>query len=345
MECLPFLNDATTMESSYYYFDYSAEGIRLRFVKPYDYEYKTWCKMRWRDKPLYDIFSTEFKAYSADYYRDALQNGKITISGKKVPIDYILRNGDCIIHKAVRQEPPVLACEIEIIEDNDDMLVVNKPSSMPVHASGAYHRNSLIKILQMEYGYSDLKPIHRLDRLTSGIIILAKTSQSAAELTNKLISDTAQKKYVARVKGKFPSEEVKVNVGISCLDHQNGVYQVDSNGKSSETSFSLMKYLEDEDESVIYCRPITGRTHQIRLHLKHLGYPIANDICYGGVLKDPVTVPFNEFYKRIKLESGAHIVPLEDLRELSIWLHAYEYSLSASEVFRTSLPAWCNKDG
>jgi RluA family pseudouridine synthase len=345
MRYLSYVKYVTSMESSYYYFDYSVEGVKLRFVKPYDYEYKTWCKMRWRDKPLYDVFSTEFKAYSADYYRDALETGKITISGKKVPIDYIIRNGECIIHKTIRQEPPVLATEIEIIHEDDQMLVVNKPSSMPVHASGAYHRNSLIKILQLEQGYSTLKPIHRLDRLTSGVVILAKSQQSAAELTNSLKSDAAQKLYVARVKGRFPSEEVKVNAGISCLDHQNGVYKIDTEGKSSETYFSLMKYIEEADESVIYCRPITGRTHQIRLHLLHLGHPIANDICYGGELKDPVTVPFNEFYKRIKLESGAHTIPLEDLRELSIWLHAYEYRLSESEVFRTSFPAWCNKDG
>ena len=146
----------------------------LRFVKPYKYEFKTFAKRRWIDKKLLDIFKVEFKAFSPTYYAEAITNGKVTVNGKKVSIEYKIKEGDKIIHETVREETPVIATLPKLIYEDEEFVAFNKPSSLPVHACGNFMFNTLLKVVEIEMGYPDLKTVHRLDRQTSGILFFAK---------------------------------------------------------------------------------------------------------------------------------------------------------------------------
>lgn len=124
--------------------------------------------------------------------------------------------------------------------------------------------------------------MHRLDRLTSGIVIFGKTSEAAAETSVQFREHTIIKKYVARVSGQFPKGCTSVDQPIDVVDKSRGVCRVDAVvGKESKTEFTLLRYDSEGDESIVECRPYTGRTHQIRVHLKYLGFPIVNDPLYG----------------------------------------------------------------
>lgn len=170
------------------------------------------------------------------------------------------------------------------------MLVVNKPSSMPVHPSGRYRFNSLVEILKHDLCISaSLGLINRLDRLTSGICILSVGGSNKhlhADMDNKLF----KKEYLARVAGHFPVGITTVEKPLRLLDHKLGVVVIDdAAGKTATTTFELLRITGKD--SIVRCIPSTGRTHQIRVHLLHLGHPVANDplYCHPCWARDPPT--------------------------------------------------------
>jgi len=212
--------------------------------------------------------------------------------------EYKLKNGDRIVHHTVRREPPVTGQPIPIVAETEDFVVVNKPSSLPAHPCGAYRYNTLPFILAKDHGYEDLHTMHRLDRLTSGVVLLARNKAAAELFTEQMTAGKLQKEYVARVKGIFPKggELVECNAPIACVNVELGEYAVDfqragegkRKAKEAKTLFKWLHTMPD-NTSLVRCFPKTGRTHQIRVHLQYLGYPIANDECYGGDIEYPGT--------------------------------------------------------
>jgi 23S rRNA-/tRNA-specific pseudouridylate synthase len=134
---------------------------------------------RWIGREILEVFSKEFQAFTADYYRETILAGRITVGGQTVTCEYKLRNGDHIVHKTVRREPPVLGEPLALVAVTDDFVVVNKPPSIPAHPCGAYRYNSLPFILAKDNGFVGLHTMHRLDRLTSGLVLLARTKASS----------------------------------------------------------------------------------------------------------------------------------------------------------------------
>ncbi|KAI1802155.1 pseudouridine synthase [Daldinia bambusicola] len=290
-----------------YYFDNG-----LRRVAPYHFTYKTWCKERWRGRKLIDIFESEFRDRPLEYYRNAMETGQICVDGKKTSPEHILRNGELVSHTIHRHEPPVTADPIEILHEDDDMIVINKPSGIPVHPAGRYNFNSVIEIMKSERG-PDWIPYtcNRLDRLTSGIMFVAKNPKAADRLGTQIKQRSVRKEYIARVIGNFPDEEVVCNQPLLQISPKLGLNRVRASGKTARTVFKKLAYYpprdsritegsraasgiegtsEDKDRpwlrmegySIVRCLPVTGRTHQIRVHLQHLGHPIQNDPIYAN---------------------------------------------------------------
>ncbi|EGR30574.1 hypothetical protein IMG5_129080 [Ichthyophthirius multifiliis] len=196
------------------------------------------------------------------------------------------RHNDLFEHYTLRIEPPVLNKLPKIIYEDENYLVVSKPPYMCVHASGGHLHNTLIDILKYQMNYKNqLFTLHRLDKLTSGILILGKNK----EISIKFQEEKIKKKYYARVEGNFfpekqDQEEIICERNIACQSRKEGKYLCSDNkeGKYSKTIFKKIWYDSKTNTSLIQCNPITGRTHQIRVHCSFLGYPIVNDINYGG---------------------------------------------------------------
>lgn len=285
----------------------------LRRVAPYDYTYNTWCKERWRGRELLDIFESEFRDRPIAYYKRAIELGQIQVDGKAVPPSYVLKNGELVSHTIHRHEPPVSAAPIGIIHEDDDMIVINKPSGIPVHPAGRYNYNSVVEVMRAERGSDWIAyPCNRLDRLTSGIMFVAKNPGAAAALSVRIRQRSVRKEYLARVIGNFPDGEVVCNQPILSISPKLGLNRVRADGKPARTVFKKLAYyppsngqvqptmgdvspgpdgavddgarpwLRKEGYSVIRCLPVTGRTHQIRVHLQHLGHPIQNDPIYAN---------------------------------------------------------------
>ncbi|KAH7121942.1 pseudouridine synthase [Dactylonectria estremocensis] len=284
----------------------------LRRLAPYHFTYNTFCKERWRKRALIDIFEAEFRDRPLSYYRESMERGGIYVNGQTVGPDYIVKNGDLISHTLHRHEPPVAADPVGVIHEDEDMIVINKPAGVPVHPAGRYNYNSVIEIMKAERGPHFLPyPCNRLDRLTSGIMFIAKNVPAAEALGAKIFQRTVRKEYLARVMGKFPDGEIVCDQPILQISPKLGLNRVRANGKTARTVFKRLAYypprgdpagdkdgcpktpeeLTDEKHrpwatkrgySIVRCLPVTGRTHQLRVHLQYLGHPIQNDPIYAN---------------------------------------------------------------
>lgn len=281
---------------------------RLRKVYPYHFTYNTYCKERWRGREILDIFASEFRDRPVEYYKNAILAGGVILNGKSIAsTSTIMRNGDVISHTLHRHEPPVTAQPIGIVHEDHDLIVINKPAGVPVHPAGRYNYNSIVEIMRADRGYT-FKPLpcNRLDRLTSGIMFIGKHKAAAEDMSQQIRDRSVKKEYITRVVGEFPEGEVVCEQPILQISPKLGLNRVRANGKEARTVFKRLAYYppkEGQDKevstteaekrkengmawkrlrgySIVRCFPLTGRTHQLRVHLQYLGHPISNDPIY-----------------------------------------------------------------
>ncbi|XP_063803867.1 pseudouridylate synthase RPUSD2 [Pseudophryne corroboree] len=252
----------------------------LRKVRPYFFHFETYCKGRWLGKSLLQIFASEFRSQTLEYYTLAARAGRLRLNQATVTdLSIVLKDNDFLRNTVHRHEPPVTAQPLHILAENDEIVAVDKPSSLPVHPCGRFRHNTVIFILGKEHNLKPLYPIHRLDRLTSGVLVFAKTLEVSKKLAEQVRERQVEKEYVCRVNGEFPEESVICEEPIMVVSYKIGVCRVNPNGKPSKTVFQRLSY--NGKSSVVKCFPYTGRTHQIRVHLQYLGHPIVNDPVYN----------------------------------------------------------------
>ncbi|KAH9555026.1 hypothetical protein CY35_08G093600 [Sphagnum magellanicum] len=260
-----------------------------RIVRPYFFEFLAHVKKRWDGKTIVDLFADEFRQRPHEYYVQAVECGRIRVDGKIVSPSYVVHDSQKLSHFVHRHEPPVMAESVTILEEGVDVITVCKPPSVPVHACGQYRKNTVVGILQAEHNnIGPLFPVHRLDRLVSGLLILARNVHTANFFRQEIEGGCIQKQYVAKVKGVFPADEVRIphveEEGKVLLTSKEGgtigVLAEESDAKYKDACTRFQRLSTDGNYSLVRCMPQTGRTHQIRVHLQHLGHPIANDALY-----------------------------------------------------------------
>lgn len=346
-----------------------------RHVRPYHFEFISHVKNRWAGKTIVDLFAEEFKGRPYDYYVSAVKCGRIQVDGEMVPVSYIVKSSQKISHFVHRHEPPVMAWDVPILDKEDDVVTVWKPATVPVHPCGQYRKNTVVGVLQAEHGLAPLFPVHRLDRLVSGLLILARNATRADLFRQEIEAGKVQKQYVAKVVGVFPEDEqiVDVNVNYNAREGRSTVEVGNScdgspiKGKTACTKFTRIG--TNGIHSIVLCKPITGRTHQIRVHLQYTGHPIANDILYlsenvtnrssEGVNADRAAhspnnclVPENSCSDKYEdsTEEDFDIDPMctncpnlvpkgYDGHEEGLWLHCVQYS-GSGWVYQCPYPDW-----
>lgn len=351
---------------------YTIDG-RLRRVNPYFFTYLTYCKMRWRDRKLLDIFVKEFRDRDADFYKKTIAAGQVTLNKKPADLDSIVRNGDLISHRCHRHEPSVSSRGIKIVHEDENIIAIDKPSGIAVHPTGRYRYNTITKIFQHEFG-KVVHPCNRLDRLTSGLMFLGKNAKGADAFVQQIRDRTVKKEYIARVVGKFDIGDVEVDKPLKTVSPKHGLNRVDfDEGKEAKTVFRRISYDPESDTSIVKCFPFTGRTHQIRVHLQYIGHAIANDPMYSnatvwgknlGKHGEGENADIISKLDRIGKDkaSSTWIHPQEDgeilsghlcdicsaelytdpgPNDLDLWLHAYKYEAADKTwSYKTEYPEW-----
>jgi len=223
------------------------------------------------------------------------RNLEARVNGKPVKISRIVKNGDKIELSWNEAEPVDLIPEnipLDIIFENDRAVVINKPQGMVVHpgagnwqgtlANALYHRRlELCRITENEAHASGLRPgiVHRLDKDTSGVIIAAYDDETLAFLAEQFKSRKAKKTYIAIVSGIPKEKKGRIETFIARDQKDRKRFTVSPHGRASLTLYSVIKTWNGH--SLLLLRPKTGRTHQIRVHLRYLGHPVMGDTIYG----------------------------------------------------------------
>lgn len=225
---------------------------------------------------------------SRSQIKNLIALGKITLNHHATKANAQPKAGDLVEVQAINR-PPLSAqpeaISLDIIYEDDDLLVVNKPAGMVVHpASGHYHGtlvNGLVYHTQLARSDSEFRPgiVHRIDKDTSGLLMVAKSEMALQSLSQQLKEKQTLREYVALVHGQIKEDEGTINAPLG-RDPQNRLKRaVVANGKKAVTHFWVKKRFTNF--TLISCQLETGRTHQIRVHLKYIGYPLAGDPLYG----------------------------------------------------------------
>lgn len=240
----------------------------------------------------------------------AIKEGSVRANGDIVKSNYKVKPGDDI--KILLNHPPhenLLVAEdipLDIVYEDDALVIVNKPAGMVVHPGHGNYSGTLINALI--YHFENLpnntseRPglVHRIDKDTSGLLVVAKTEHAMSYLSAQFAAKTSEREYVAIAWGSFkePQGTVEGNIGRHPKNRlQNTVWEGDNkeNGKPAVTHYQVVEDLGYV--SVIKCKLETGRTHQIRVHMKHIGHTLFNDERYGGdrVLKGTNFTKYKQF--------------------------------------------------
>lgn len=231
-----------------------------------------------------------------------VRKGEVRVNKKRIKPEYKLLEGDIVRIPPVRQAeaaplPSVKLNKVAAIEDavlyeDDRLIVINKPSGTAVHGGSGLNFGLIEGLRALRPNSPFLELVHRLDRETSGCILIAKKRSALRSLHEQLREKTVDKRYLALVAGSWPQNRYKVKAPLykNVLQSGERMVFVNDNGKPSETRFHIkQRYAE---ATLVEASPITGRTHQIRVHCQHAGHSIAGDPKYGDSQFDQYLAQF-----------------------------------------------------
>ena len=223
--------------------------------------------------------------------QEMILNNLILVNGKKVKNSYRLKENDVIlVTGSLNYETDIKPekMDLDILYEDDYLMVINKPSGLVVHPAAGHYSNTLVNgLLAHTNNLSDnngfLRPgiVHRIDKDTSGLLIVAKTDKAHNELAKQLKDKTLNRKYLALVSGRINHDtgEIDAPIGRDPLDRKK-MCVTDLNSKEAITYFKVIERYKNA--TLIECKLSTGRTHQIRVHMKYINHPIVNDPVYGN---------------------------------------------------------------
>lgn len=234
------------------------------------------------------ILAKQYPQYSRSLIQKLIREGRVKVNGyciKKpailVPQDSDIKLDLTDLHK------PKPKINVDVLYEDSNVVVANKPAGILTHSKGAYNpETSLADWLKDRPGYNFDEDndrggiVHRLDRATSGVVICAKNPSALAYLQKQFASRTTKKTYLAVIEGQLKNLEALIDIPIGRNPKNPKMFRPDPNGKSAQTHYKVIKIAGDH--SLLELKPITGRTHQLRVHLNYLKHPIVGDSFYNG---------------------------------------------------------------
>ncbi|MCI9064123.1 MAG: RluA family pseudouridine synthase [Clostridia bacterium] len=229
--------------------------------------------------------------YSRTAIQRLIDEGKITVNGNIVKSSYKVQQGDKI---EIQEQPPkeielkAQDIPVEVIYEDNDIIVINKPKGMVVHPANGNPDGTLVNAVMAICKDSlsgiggEIRPgiVHRLDKDTSGIIIVAKNDKAHINLSEQIKNHEVKKTYIALVRGVVKEDNATIDMPIGRSKNDRKKMAVDRNGKNAVTHFKVLKRYKKY--TLLEVNIETGRTHQIRVHLSHIGYPVVGDIVYSN---------------------------------------------------------------
>ena len=281
--------------------------------------------------------------------QNGIEGGFLTVNGKVVKSNYKTRPGDEVVYMSYINpdytELKPEAMDLNIVYEDEAVMVINKPANMVVHPGIGNYTGTLLNgvahhLLAANPTLSeDVLPrfglVHRIDKNTTGLIVLAKTPEAASHLAKQFFNHTVERKYMALVWGNVASEEGTIEAHIARHKQNRKMFDAYPEGEIGKHAITHYKLLESYNYvSLVSCILETGRTHQIRVHMKHIGHTLFNDWEYGGdkILKGTIYTKYKQF-----VENCFEICPRCALHAATLgFIHP---TTNEKIVFESELPA------
>lgn len=257
-----------------------SQGVRFQTVEP-----------GYQEQRIDNYLLAQLKGVPKSLVYRILRKGEVRVNKKRVKPEYKLQVGDIIRIPPVRvaeanplpsaKLDQVQALQQHILYEDDVLLVMNKPAGLAVHGGSGLQFGLIESLRALRPDAKQLELVHRLDRETSGCILIAKRRSALRNLHEQLRHKTMDKQYLALVRGHWQNHVKLIAAPLlkNTLKSGERVVRVDAEGKPSETRFRIIEQFPQC--TLVEASPITGRTHQIRVHALHAGHPIACDPKYG----------------------------------------------------------------
>lgn len=238
-----------------------------------------------------------------------ISNGLVLVNGQQVADKYKVKIGDQVVVTPEGPHPIDLKPEdipLDIVYEDDDVLVVNKPQGMVVHPAPGHPDHTLVNALMYHSPLStingEFRPgiVHRIDKDTSGLLMVAKNDRAHQSLAAQLKSKTTKREYIALVHGRIKEEKGTIDAPLGRSRKDRKKQAIVANGRHAVTHFKVLERYRNY--TLIKCRLETGRTHQIRVHLASIGHPLAGDPLYGP----RKTLPGRGQYLHVRLLGFVH---------------------------------------
>lgn len=235
-----------------------------------------------------DKYLIDHTSFTRSKIQNLMNNNHILVNGKLVKTSYKVKENDIIDVEDIKEDNNIIAEDIklDIVYEDDDVIIVNKESGMVVHPAVGNKRGTLVNALLYHFDSlstvnGDLRPgiVHRIDADTTGLLIVAKNDKSHLSLAKQLEEHSIVRKYIALVDGVIHEESGTIDAPIKRDIKDRKKMSVASGGKKAITHFKVLERYKNA--TLIECSLETGRTHQIRVHMKYINHPLVNDKVYS----------------------------------------------------------------
>ena len=272
---------------------------RLHTLPPTEQIYRSHVPLQYDSFPIEKYFAARFSYQDEEEWSRQIRAGKIIVNGKVALIGQKLRASDLTITNGGFRIEPAADRTLNVIYEDKDIRAFNKSAPIPVHPCGRYFKNSMTEVLKGVYPDEVPRPIQRLDVMTTGVIVFARTQKAAAFLMQEFKQNRVEKEYFALVEGVPRSKKFTIDKPIGKLAASKRVVGKDIPG--SQPARTDIEWLTSINNiSLLRVTPRSGRTNQIRVHLASEGLPIYNDSVYGhGKVSDQ---EFNLHHRRMQFQ-------------------------------------------
>jgi 23S rRNA pseudouridine1911/1915/1917 synthase len=258
------------------------------------------------------FITARMEGASRNKVQQAIESGRVLVNNKKVQANHKIKPGEEIVvysdREAHTEEIIPEPIPLNIVYEDDEVLIINKPVGLVVHPASGNHTGTLVNgiawyLLQQN---SHINPVdlpryglvHRIDKNTSGLMVLGKTGRAVASLAKQFFDHTVHRQYVALVWGDVEQEAGTIRAHVGRHKRFRKLFDAYPDGEYGKEAVSHFKVLERLGYvTLIQCELETGRTHQIRVHMQHMGHPLFNDELYGGdrIVKGTVFTKYRQF--------------------------------------------------
>lgn len=256
-----------------------------------------------------------YPQYSRAYLARLVDSGVVKVNGKQGKAGQKLRRDDQLaVSVDLSHEQTIEDIELPILHEDENVLVINKPAGVISHSRGKYwYEPSVASFVRQKTNQEGDRSgiVHRLDRATSGVMICAKNSETLSFLQKQFSDRKVKKTYYAIISGHMKIPEAVIDMPIERNPKAPATFRVGPNGKESQTRYTVIN--QGDDHELVKLEPLTGRTHQLRVHLAYQKHPIVGDLLYNGETADRLYL--HAFSLEITLPDGerkTYVAPLPD---------------------------------